>query len=372
MSLAEHRIKEVKAGEVRNLIPRLIGKNAKLIERGYGFTTGAVILTTDTGYMGWGLGNADRSLKLSLEGKKVSDVFSPDIGILDLGYSEADVALHDLAGKILGISVSKMVNPESTMAASCYDGAIYMDELRDGKDLGIDPILKHCRDDYERGFVDFKIKLGRGYMWMEKEAGLKRDIEVVRAIRREFPDAKIMVDFNDGSDLETVKRFVAETADCKLYWIEEPFRENYENCMALKKYLKEYSPGTLLADGEFKYDRNEIIPLAEQGAVDVLLMDINSFVFTEWRHIIKLCKEKGLNFKCSPHAWGVGVKTRVAAHLAAAFPEICPTVEGLPDVTEGVDYSGYTLKNGIMSIEDRPGFGMDLEFARPVEIFKPY
>ena len=39
---------------------------------------------------------------------------------------------------------------------------------------------------------------------------------------------------------------------------------------------------------------------------------------------------------------------------------------------EGIDDSGYELKNGIITIPEKSGFGMDLEFAYPVEIVKPY
>ena len=369
--LSEHIIKEVKAAQIRNRFPRLIGKNAKRVEHGYGYTDDIVIITTDTGFTGWGLGRADRSLKLSLEGKALSQVFDPAIGILDMGYSAADIALHDLAGKILGISVSKMLNPKSTMRALVYDGAIYLDELRaNGEDWGVEHILKNCRDDAALGYADFKLKLGRGSKWMEPEAGLKRDVEITRAIRKEYPDAKILVDFNDELDVDTVIRYMEQVKDCDIFWIEEGFRENYDDCMKLKAYLKKNSPQTLLADGEANYDRAESMDLAARGAVEVLLMDIISYSLTEWRAIMEKCRAQGI--KCSPHSWGLGLKTRTVCHIAAAFPDICPAVEGVPDTTEGVDYSGYTLKDGIMTIEDRPGFGMDLEYARPVEIWRPY
>lgn len=44
----------------------------------------------------------------------------------------------------------------------------------------------------------FKLKIGRGYRWMERREGLRRDIEVTRRVREEFPDCLILVDANDG------------------------------------------------------------------------------------------------------------------------------------------------------------------------------
>lgn len=132
--LKEHRIVEVRKGQVRNLWSRLIGKNGKIGEHGFGYSNDIVIIKTDTGFTGWGVGPADRTLQLFLEGSRVSDVFSPETGVLHRGFLAADIALHDLAGNIMGIPVSKMINPDSMMKTSCYDGAIYLNDLTEKGD----------------------------------------------------------------------------------------------------------------------------------------------------------------------------------------------------------------------------------------------
>ncbi len=368
--LLDCRITEVKSGIVHGSYPRLIGKNGKRGEHGYGSNTSVVILKTENGHTGWGIGVADRTLKLWLEGSRVSDVFQPEIGVLSPALSAADMALHDLAGKILGIPVTKMINPDSGMKAACYDGAIYLSDLPGKDDIGLEVILKDCRDDVKLGLKDFKVKIGRGKNWMEKEAGLKRDVDIIRSIRKEFPQAKIMVDANDSMDLQTAIAFMEQVKDCDIYWFEEPFAENYEECKIFKEYLKKESPQTLLADGEFQYDKNLVVDMANQGILDVLLMDPESYGFTEWRKLVKQCV--GTSIKCSPHGWGTSMKSMICAHLAAAYPDVCPTVEWAPDVLDGVDVSGYELKNGILTIPDKPGFGMELEWAIPREIYNPY
>ena len=371
MSLSEHKIVELKHGIMRNHWPRLIGKNGRWVEHGYGYNTSVVMLKTDTGYTGWGVGKPDTTLKLFLEGARVSDVFSPEIGVCHKALAAADMALHDLAGNILGMPVSKMVNPNSTMKARVYDGAIYLNDLTQHGDMGVEAVMRDARVDALLGYSDFKIKIGRGKNWMEYEAGLQRDADIVRAIRKEFPNAQIMVDANDTMDLKTSIAFMERVKDCDIYWFEEPFRENYDDCMAFKEYLTKESPKTLLADGEADYDADFVINLAKKGALDVLLMDPVGFGFTQWRKLIKECE--GTNILCSPHGWGLKVKTNAVAHLCAAFPDIVPTVEGVPgDATEGVDESGYTMENSIMTIPEKSGFGMTLEFAKPEAIYKPY
>lgn len=370
MSLADHKIVEVKAGQVRGLWPRLVGKNGKIPEHGYGYSNNIVMLKTDTGFTGWGYGMGDRTLKFFLEGSKLSDVFSPEIGALHKGFCGADIALHDLAGKILGMPVSKMINPNSTMQANCYDGAIYMNDLTEHGDMGVEAVLRDCRADLEMGYKDFKVKIGRGKNWMAYEEGLQRDVDVIRAIRKEFPDSRILVDANDAMDLKTVIAFMEKVKDCGIYWIEEGFAENYDDCKALKEYLAKNSPETLIADGEFEYDEEMVLDLAKKGVIDVLLMDPESYGITPWRKLIAECQ--GTKILCSPHGWGTRLKTNVIAHLAAAYPDVVPTIEGVPEKLEGVDESGYVLKNGILTVPELNGFGMDLEFARPVPIYRGY
>ena len=367
--LSEHVIVEVKGGTLRTQWPRLIGKNGKREEHGYGQIIPVVTIKTNTGYTGWGIGHIERTLKWILEGKKVSEVFDPSIGILDKCLLAADFALHDLAGKILNIPVSKMMNPNSLMKASCYDGAIYLSDLTEKGDMGVEAVINDCKADFARGYTDFKVKIGRG-KWMGVEEALKRDVNIIRQIRKEFPKSKILVDANDSMTLQTMIRFMDAVKDCDIYWIEEPFVENYDECMALKEYLVKNSPDTLIADGEFMYDTDLVIDLAKKGAIDCLLMDPESFTYTGWRKLINECK--GTSIKCSPHCWGTKIKTNSVGHLAAAFPEVCPTIEGVPEFVPGVDDTGYEMKDGLLIIPEKSGFGMELEYAYPEELYGLY
>ena len=152
---------------------------------------------------------------------------------------------------------------------------------------------------------------------------------------------------------------------------EEPFPENYDDCMRFKEYLAKNSPNTLLADGEFEYNTDHIIDLAKRGALDVLLPDPVGFGFTQFRKVMSECC--GTKIMCSPHAWGVKAKVNITAHLAAAFPGVVPTIEGVPeDYIECYDETGYEFSNGILTIPEKPGFGMELEWSWPVPIYKPY
>ena len=86
---------------------------------------------------------------------------------------------------------------------------IYFDDLDpEEQPAGIDKVLENCRWDYDYGYRQFKVKIGRGNKWMSARAGLKRDIDVVNAIGKAFPDVEMLVDGNNGFTVETMIGFL--------------------------------------------------------------------------------------------------------------------------------------------------------------------
>ena len=173
-----------------------------------------------------------------------------------------------------------------------------------------------------------------------------------------------MVDANDGYSVEDAIAFLEGIGDAPLVWFEEPFREEEKANRALREYLDVHRPRTLIADGESMTDIDLLHDLAAKGLLDVWQPDVCGYGFTAWRKLMKEIEEKG--YLASPHAWGNVVKTHYCAHLAAAYPHHIPCIEAVLGESEGVDYGGYELHNGIMTLPDRPGFGMDLIWAPEV------
>lgn len=367
--LAHHRIAKIRTLKIRNRYTRLNGKNAFRGEHGYGEEFLVKELLTDQGARGWGYFPrnpfvADKKKDELLIGKPVSGLFHPEMGITDERLWEYDFALHDLAGVILDVPVFRMLGAGGTNPVSCYDGAILMDDISpDIRPGGLAQILKECEEDYALGYRDFKIKIGRAPKWMDWRNGLKRDIEVTRLVREFYPDARLMVDANSVYPLELMQQYVKEVADCKLYWIEEPFLENREDNRRLRACLDENSPETMIADGEANPDLPLLLSLVEEGILDVIQMDIAGYGFTKWRKLLPELEKKRI--KISPHNWGLKLKTHYTATLAAAYAHV-PTIEGILDETEGVEFGGYLLEAGKMTVPDQPGFGMELVWGMEV------
>ncbi|WP_066750609.1 enolase C-terminal domain-like protein [Sphingobacterium populi] len=342
--------------------PRLVGKNARLDLHGYGPRVEICVIETDKGATGWGSLRGSRrdaeNISAQLIGKKLSDVFATDVGILNDSHLAFDIALHDLAGVVLNKPVYAMLGQSEPIITDCYSGMIYFDDLEPTHQPGgVDRILEECRSDYDLGYRQFKLKIGRGHRWMPFEKGLARDIEVTKAVANAFPDCDILVDGNNGFSVGEFIQYLDGIAGVKLFWIEEPFHETVPQYEKLRAYLNKNGLNPLLADGEADADQQFLHTLIDKNLLDVHLTDIEELGFTNWRKLIpQLKKTKTL---ASPHAWGSLLKSYYTAHLAGGLGNVI-TIEGVSSTSEDVDLSGYRLANGKLIPSSLPGFGMRL------------
>lgn len=347
-------IARIETGTVRSRYPRAVGRNARLGSHGSGGEQRVVQVTTGDGASGWGLATGPLDPVRALVGRPLDSLFDPGAGVLDPAAACLDFALHDLAGRLLGKPVYALLGGAGPTRSTCYDGAIYLDDLDDP--AGVQVVLDNVARDHTLGYTAFKLKIGRGNRWMPREEGLRRDIEVTRAVRAAYPQARILVDANDGYDAAGFVRYLEAVADCDLFWVEEPFPETIADLAVLRE-----CPAlgrTLVADGEYEPDVPALLELAGQKLLDVLLMDMVSYGLTAWRAIMPRLREIGV--RASPHAWGVPLKTLYAAQVAAGLGNVV-TIEGVPGTMEGLDCSGYALHEGVLSVPDAPGFGIALQ-----------
>ena len=125
------------------------------------------------------------------------------------------MVLWDLAGKLLNKPVYQLLGGTEAGKVPVYDGSIYFadlmpqyaarwqDRFKEEIDMGL-----------RAGHRAFKIKIGRGNKWMDREAGDARDVEVVETIRKHAGDeVHLGVDANNGYDLAGAKRFLERASD---------------------------------------------------------------------------------------------------------------------------------------------------------------
>lgn len=362
MTAADPIVTGLELGALATHYPRTVGRHARLGSHGSGGESRIAVLRTDDGRTGWGLveGGLVEGGAMpvdSVVGRALSELVDDD-GVRDPAHLPLDIALHDLLGVVRDQPVHALLGGRGPKRVEVYDGAIYFDDLDpDDAPRGVDVLLQECRADHALGHRGFKLKIGRGNRWMERAAGDRRDVVVTRTVRDAFPDARILVDANDGYDLDGFRRYLDAVADVGLYWVEEPFADDADDLAALRAHLDALAPGTRIAEGETRPDVDALLPVAESGAIDVLLMDVMSFGITRWRRLMPRLRAAGV--AASPHAWGRPLKTLYAAQLAAGLGGI-EIVEGVPGHTDGVDDRGYRFADGAVTVPDRPGFGLPL------------
>ena len=204
----------------------------------------------------------------------------------------------------------------------------------------------------------FKIKVGRGARHMELEAGTKRDIAVIKAVRAAVgPESTILIDANNGYNLNIAKRVLAETADCNLYWLEEAFHEDPELYETLHAWMENEGLSVLIADGE-GWASTALMDWARDGFIDVIQYDIFSHGFSNWLDTGAQLDAWGV--RAAPHHYGRHLGNYVSGHLATVV-EGFTFVEWDETTTPGIDASAYRVEAGQVVIPDAPGFGLALE-----------
>lgn len=360
--LSYHKIKELRFRSAQLKYPRLVGRNSRLGHHGTGPSLTFCILTTDKGAEGMGLmrGGREQAEKrfAAIRGKSVAELFAPAVGTLDEADYVFDACLHDLAGVILSKPVYALISgKDQPILTSCYSGMIYFDEMDPAeKPGGLARVLENCLYDYNHGYRQFKVKIGRGGKWMSKDEGLKTDIAVTRMIYDNFPDCDILVDGNDAFTCDYFIEYLKGIEDIPLFWIEEPFRETHDDYAKLKEWCMAHGRrNTLLGDGEANPDRELNFRLGKERLLDIYLEDVMGYGFTPWRKLMPRLKEMGM--MASPHSWGDFVKTCYSTHLAAAYGNT-PTIEGVTCFSADICFSGYKLERGRLYPNTTPGFGI--------------
>jgi len=238
---------------------------------------------------------------------------------------------------------------------------IYLDELNpENQAKDFDAVLENCDWDFNYGYRQLKVKIGRSGRWYPHDEGLNKDIEIVRRVYDLFKarNVDVLVDSNDMYSLPDTKDFLTGIDGVPLFWLEEPFREEASASRDLRLWMNQHGfSKTLYADGEANPDYDLCLQLGKEKVLNVYLPDIYGLGFTEW--ISLMPKVKSIGMLTSPHAWGDRMKTNYIAHIASGLGNVV-TIEGVTCFSDDVDYGDYPIINGKLRTSKAPGFGMKL------------
>lgn len=361
------KLTRIDVGTLSGKRPRSAGSNARLDDHGIDVRTTFARFTTSDGITGFGQTRASKEQLQSMVGKPLTTVFGDDFLIAD-EWLAGEFPLWDLYGHYAGKPVYALLAERAgrtiagPMRPPCYDTSLYFDDLNvQGETAAAELMAHEAAEGFARGHRAFKIKIGRGARHMPLEVGTRRDIAIIRAVRQQVgADAIVMVDANNGYNLNLTKRVLVETRDCNLYWFEEAFHEDDVLYVDLQSWLKDQGIGSLIADGE-GLASPRLMDWARAGAIDIVQYDIIDRGLSGWVRTGEQLDAWGV--KSAPHVYGGMFGPFACAHLSAAIQHF-ELVEWDLVTTEGFDTFGYTIDSGVLVVPDAPGFGLNLDSQR--------
>ena len=271
-----------------------------------------------------------------------------------------DLALWDLAGKITGQPVCKLLGGLSNKVRAYASSGT----LRAPAELA-DAAERYLAE----GFQALKIRFHRG--------DYRSDIKALEAVRARVGDRlDLMVDCNQGWrmswdtyapwSLKDAIPVARELERLGVYWMEEPLhRSDREGMRRLREMVD-----IRIAGGEMTREMYEFRDLIRDGCLDVVQPDAALVGgITGLRRIAAMAQENNVVF--TPHTWTNGMGVVANVHLTAGVAD-APFIEIPYDPPEwSRDRRDYMMakpltvdKDGWVVLGDEPGLGYELDEER--------
>jgi D-galactarolactone cycloisomerase len=329
-----------------------------------------VKLETDTGLVGWGetapiggaRGTIENQLSPQLIGKNPlkyrklwRTLWGANFGN-GLAVGAIDMALNDLRGKALGMSVSELFGGSYRERVPVYASTMNYVEGEAPEDL----YHRQAAEKVEMGFRALKMRIGR--------YDVAREAKFIQKVRETVgPDVRLMADGNGAYTLRTAVQMGRILDDLNFDFFEEPLPQSprYAGYPELREKLP-----LPLAGGEAVDSRIAAKSLIDRRAVDIIQPDaalcggIGEALF-----IGELAALSGI--PCIPHCWGGAISIAASIHLLSllpdphwGFPTDTPRLEldqsENPWRTEIVE-KPFQLVEGQLEVPQAPGLGIQVK-----------
>ena len=342
---------------------KLAGKNARLDVHGDRATDRMLRIYTNQQIEGIGNLAVDREQAAGLLGKRVGELFDIDERRMTGPLGVGTLPLWDLAGKALGKPVYELLGGAGPERVGVYDGSIYFADLLPKYEARWQDRFREEVDMARQlGHRAMKVKIGRGFKWMPREAGDRRDIDVLKVIRKHAGDDFVIgIDANNGYDLEGTKRLFGEIGDLRIAFAEEMFPETVDDCLAFKAFLRERHWETLVADGETQGDLEVFRPFIAAKAIEIYQADMKRFGLEGIMTEAHRAAEQQL--RVAPHNWGSWIGYIMQLHVGRAIENFY-RAEHDPLTNDVLLADGYSIAEGEATVPDAPGLGLRIDKAR--------
>lgn len=285
--------------------------------------------------------------------------------------SGVDIALWDIAGKVAGLPLHKLIGGAHRDKIQVYGyGMMLRPESADSLVARFGDEAAAIKD---MGFKATKMKIG---------LGPKDDIRLIEAVRKGVGDEfRFMVDANHAYTTHDAFYVGRAMEEFDPYWFEEPVApEDLDGYRELRSGLQ-----VNISGGEAEFNRWGWRALLESRGLDIAQPEVCALGgISEYLRVLALC-----HAHFTPvvnHVWGSAIAVATNMHLLAAMPplpgglhpwepmlEFDTTDNKFRDdlLLEPLDIQGQVAMNdGLVAIPDGPGLGVtpDRDFIRHYDI----
>ena len=260
--------------------------------------------------------------------------------------SGVDIALWDLAGKVLELPVARLLGGARSERLDAYASLVMPDTPLEAARAAAD----HAGRGYRR------IKFGWGPIGQD----LAFNEQLVREIQSAAGDGvTIMIDAGQVWDTKTALRMAAMLEQYDVGWLEEPVApDNLTGYRALSE-----RSSLTIAGGEAESDYAAFERLIDVGGLDLIQPDLaRCGGLSQGRRLAWLAHQR--HRRVVPHAFKSGVLVAASTHFAAAIPNgglIEHTVSSSPIardlVRREIDFDDGQVRVPL----DQPGLGVEID-----------
>lgn len=271
--------------------------------------------------------------------------FGAPAGLVTKAAAAIDVALWDIKAKAADQPLYQLLGGGSGRVPAYASGYLW-------RDYDATRLVETGEALLRQGFRAMKFRMGA-------ERDLGAEVERMHALREAVgAETKLMVDINQGWDVDRSIRAGRAMDDCGLFWLEDPVHhQDYDGMAAIADAID-----TPISTGEYHYGIMPFSHMLVRRCVDIVMVDLlRAGGITHWMKVAHLAE--AFNKPVVSH-----LAPEILAHCVAAAPNGL-IVEHMPWALP-LFKEAFTMVDGDIVLPDKPGLGLEFD-QEAIERFQP-
>jgi L-alanine-DL-glutamate epimerase-like enolase superfamily enzyme len=258
-------------------------------------------------------------------------------GIFTLALSAVDMALWDIKGKALNVTVCSLLGGYNDRAPTYASGALM-------RPMNLEYLAETGPRLVDMGFKQMKTQMGA-------EPTAAKEVDRMRVMREAVgPDIDLMCDINQLWNVNQAIQIGKRVEEYDLFWLEDVVaQDDYQGLARVADALT-----TPIAAGEYVYGITPFRQMLENRSIDIVMIDLLRVGgITQWKKVAGMAE--AFNIPVVSH-----LVPEIHVHLVSAIPNGL-TIEYMP-WTQRLWEEMPQMENGDLVVPQKPGLG--LEFSQ--------